>query len=78
MHSRAMGLRSGSLRDLVEDARAKVLTVPNAGKVDILGAQDEVIFLEFSTREIGISRSGSAFNNDCVAGTECRGAVGCI
>jgi multidrug efflux pump subunit AcrB len=40
------------LRDRVEDIRAKVLTVPNVGKVDILGAQDEKIFLEFSTRKI--------------------------
>ncbi|TAI65644.1 efflux RND transporter permease subunit [Bradyrhizobium sp. Leo170] len=40
------------LRDQVENIRAKVLTVPDVGKVDILGAQDEVIFLEFSTRKI--------------------------
>ncbi|HZC94587.1 MAG TPA: efflux RND transporter permease subunit, partial [Bradyrhizobium sp.] len=40
------------LRDEVEDIRARVLTVPGAGKVDILGAQDEVIYLEFSTRKI--------------------------
>ena len=26
--------------------------MPNVGKVDILGAQDEVIYLEFSTRKI--------------------------
>ena len=32
---------------------------PNVGKVNLIGAQDEVIFLEFSTREIaalGISQ----------------------
>jgi multidrug efflux pump subunit AcrB len=46
------GLSQRQLRDYVEDIRAKVLTVPNAGKVDILGAQDEVIYLEFSTRKI--------------------------
>ena len=46
------GLSQRQLRDYVEDVRAKVLTVPNVGKVDILGAQDEVIFLEFSTRKI--------------------------
>ena len=46
------GLTQRQLRDLVEDIRAKVLTVPNVGKVDILGAQDEVIYLEFSTRKI--------------------------
>ncbi|WP_439402196.1 efflux RND transporter permease subunit [Bradyrhizobium sp. DASA03068] len=46
------GLSQRQLRDQVEDIRAKVLTVPDVGKVDILGAQDEVIFLEFSTRKI--------------------------
>src|SRR5712671_1057991 len=46
------GLTQRQLRDRVEDIRAKVLTVPNVGKVDILGAQDEKIFLEFSTRKI--------------------------
>jgi multidrug efflux pump subunit AcrB len=48
----ADGLSQRQLRDYVEDVRAKVLTVPNAGKVDLTGAQDEVIFLEFSTRQI--------------------------
>ena len=46
------GLSQRQLRDRVEDVRAKVLTVPNVGKVDILGAQEEVIYLEFSTRKI--------------------------
>ncbi|WP_027535259.1 efflux RND transporter permease subunit [Bradyrhizobium sp. WSM3983] len=46
------GLSQRQLRDEVEDIRARVLTVPGAGKVDILGAQDEVIYLEFSTRKI--------------------------
>src|SRR5271166_4635647 len=46
------GLTQRQLRDQVEDIRARVLTVPDVGKVDILGAQDEVIFLEFSTRKI--------------------------
>ena len=46
------GLSQRQFRDRVEDVRAKVLTVPNVGKVDILGAQDEVIYLEFSTRKI--------------------------
>jgi multidrug efflux pump subunit AcrB len=46
------GLTQRQLRDRVEDVRAKVLTVPNVGRVDIVGAQDEVIFLEFSTRKV--------------------------
>lgn len=53
------GLSQRQLRDHVEDARAEVLHVPNVGKVDIIGAQDEVIYLEFSTRKIaafGIDR----------------------
>ncbi|MGJ4946218.1 efflux RND transporter permease subunit [Bradyrhizobium sp. HKCCYLS1011] len=48
----ADGLTQRQLRDQVEDIRAKVLTVPDVGKVDILGAQDEVIYLEFSTRKV--------------------------
>lgn len=53
------GLSQRQLRDLVEDARAKVLTVDDIGKVDVIGAQDEAIYLEFSTRQIaalGIDR----------------------
>ncbi|MET0358556.1 MAG: efflux RND transporter permease subunit, partial [Pararhizobium sp.] len=46
------GFSQRELRDTVEAVRAEVLTVPNAGKVDIIGAQDEVIYLEFSTRQI--------------------------
>ncbi|WP_377298013.1 efflux RND transporter permease subunit [Rhizobium sp. SGZ-381] len=46
------GLTQRQMRDLVEDARAKLLTVPNVGKIDIIGAQDEAIYLEFSTRKI--------------------------
>ncbi len=55
----ADGLTPRQLRDYVEDVRAKVLTVPNVGKVNLIGAQDEVIFLEFSTREmaaLGVSQ----------------------
>ena len=46
------GLSQRQLRDRVEGARAEVLHVPNVGKVDFIGAQDEVIYLEFSTRKI--------------------------
>ncbi|WP_350313375.1 efflux RND transporter permease subunit [Dickeya fangzhongdai] len=48
------------LRDLVENVRSQILTLPDTGKVDIIGAQDEVIYLEFSTRKIaalGIDKS---------------------
>ena len=43
---------SGSCATMSRTSRAKVLTVPNVGKVDLVGAQDEVIYLEFSTRQI--------------------------
>jgi multidrug efflux pump subunit AcrB len=40
------------LRDYVELVRAKVLKIPATGKVDLIGTQDEVIFLNFSTRQL--------------------------
>ncbi|MES5100069.1 efflux RND transporter permease subunit [Agrobacterium sp. BA1120] len=46
------GVTQREMRDLVENARAQVLTVSNVGKVEILGAQDEVVYLEFSTRKL--------------------------
>ncbi|KTR05726.1 ACR family transporter [Aureimonas ureilytica] len=55
----ADGFTQRELRDYVEDARSKILTVPNVGKVDFVGAQDEKIFLEFSPRRLaayGISQ----------------------
>ncbi|MDQ0509173.1 efflux RND transporter permease subunit [Ancylobacter amanitiformis] len=48
----ADGLSQRQLRDYVEEIRTKILTVPDVGKVDLIGAQDEVIYLEFSTRQI--------------------------
>ena len=45
------GLTDRQLRDEVEFARSKALTVPNIGQVQILGARDEVIYLDFSTRK---------------------------
>ncbi len=46
------GLTQRQLRDRVEDVRARVLQVPNVGRVDIVGAQEEVIFLEFSISKV--------------------------
>ncbi|GLS28463.1 AcrB/AcrD/AcrF family protein [Mesorhizobium albiziae] len=54
------GLSQRELRDFAEDARSRILKLPDVGKVDIVGAQDEVIYLEFSTRKIaalGIDRA---------------------
>lgn len=46
------GLTERQLRDRVEDARSKVLTVPNVGQVNIVGARDEAIYLNMSTRQL--------------------------
>ena len=55
------GLSMRQLRDYVEDVRAKVLKVPNAGKVELIGTQDEVIYLDFSTRQLAaLSLDGQA------------------
>jgi multidrug efflux pump subunit AcrB len=42
------GFTHRELRDYVEDARSKLLHVPDVSKIEILGQQDEVIFVEFS------------------------------
>lgn len=46
------GLTQRQLRDRVEEVRARVLQVPNVGRVEIVGAQNEVIFLEFSINKV--------------------------
>lgn len=46
------GLSDRQLRDYVEQVRRGIVTVPNIGKVQIIGAQDEVIFLDFSARKL--------------------------
>lgn len=46
------GLTQRQLRDYAEAARARILTVPNVGKVNLIGAQDEVVYLEFSTQQM--------------------------
>lgn len=56
----ADGFTSRELRDHVEAARSRLLLVPDVSKIEIIGAQDERIFVEFSVRELanlGIDRS---------------------
>ena len=48
----ADGLSFRQLRDYAEQARAQILKLPSAGKVELLGVQDEVVHLNFSTRHI--------------------------
>src|SRR6201999_1477574 len=56
----ADGFGHRELRDYVEGVRSKLLQVPDVSKIEILGAQDEQIFVEFSTRQLaglGIDRT---------------------
>ena len=54
------GFTQRELRDRVEEVRSKLLLVPDVSKIELLGEQDEVIFVEFSTKELaalGVDRS---------------------
>ena len=48
----ADGFSHRELRDYVEDARSRLLQVRDVSKIDVVGAQDERIFIEFSTEQI--------------------------
>lgn len=45
------GLTQRQLRDYVEEARAEIMTVPNIGKVKLIGTQDEKIYLDISIQK---------------------------
>ena len=54
------GFSHRELRDYVEEMRSKLLQVPDVSKIEILGAQNEQIYVEFSTRQLaglGIDRA---------------------
>lgn len=48
----ADGFSKRELRDYVEKARSKLLAVPDVEKIELIGEQDEQIFLEFSTERL--------------------------
>ena len=48
----ADGFGPRELRDRVDAIRSRLLGVPNVAKVDLLGAQDERIYVEFSTARL--------------------------
>ncbi len=56
----ADGFTQRELRDYVENIRSELLHVADVSKIEILGAQDERIFVEFSTQDLanlGLERS---------------------
>ncbi|MGV8916667.1 MAG: efflux RND transporter permease subunit [Pseudomonas sp.] len=46
------GLSMRQLRDYVEQVRVDIRDVPGLGKVEMIGQQDEVLYLNFSTRKL--------------------------
>ena len=48
----ADGFTFRELRDYVEAARSRLLQVPDVSEIEVLGAQDEQIFIEFSTDKL--------------------------
>jgi multidrug efflux pump subunit AcrB len=56
----ADGFTDRELRDYVVDVRKQLLELPDVSKIEILGAQDERVYVEFSTAQLaglGIDRS---------------------
>jgi multidrug efflux pump subunit AcrB len=56
----ADGFTHRELRDYVESVRSRLLNVADVSKIEIIGAQDEQIFVEFSTPQLaglGIDRT---------------------
>jgi multidrug efflux pump len=56
----ADGFTHRELRDYVENIRNRLILVPDVSKIEILGAQDEQIIIEFSTEKLaglGIDRA---------------------
>jgi multidrug efflux pump len=48
----ADGFTQRELRDYVEGARTRLLAINDVSKIDIFGAQDEKIYIEFSTHKL--------------------------
>ena len=56
----ADGFSHRELRDTVDNVRKQLLQLPDISKIDVLGAQDERVYLEFSTEQVaglGLDRS---------------------
>src|SRR5258705_2605326 len=59
------GFTYRELRDYVEFVRAELLRTPDVGKVDLIGVQNEVIYVDFSTRQM----AGLGVDTDIIAAT---------
>ena len=61
----ADGFTFRELRDYAEDIRSRLLQVPDVAKVEVLGAQDERIYIEFSNEKL----AGMRLNLQAIIGT---------
>ena len=58
----ADGFTHRELRDYAEDIRSHLLEVPDVERIELLGTQDERIFIEFSTQQLaGLGLDPAAF-----------------
>ncbi len=56
----ADGFTHRELKDYVDDVRNRLLQIPDISKIDVLGAQDERVYVEFSTAQmagLGVDRA---------------------
>ena len=56
----ADGFTHRELKDTVDDVRSRLLQVPDVSKIEVLGAQDDRVYVEFSTERLaglGLDRS---------------------
>ncbi|MFN4277068.1 MAG: efflux RND transporter permease subunit [Ferrovibrio sp.] len=74
----ADGLTQRQLRDYVEDVRSRILTIADVGKVNLIGAQNEVIYLEFSTQQIAALGITQTMIMDALAGQNAIAPSGVI
>jgi multidrug efflux pump len=68
----ANGFTRQELRDYVDDVRKQLLEQPDIAKIDVLGAQDERVYVEFSTEKM----AGLGIDRDAlIAALEAQNAV---
>ena len=70
----ADGFTFRELRDYVEAARSRLLQVPDVSKIEVLGAQDEQVFIEFSTERLAGTAARLPDDPRDAAGAEPRAA----
>ncbi len=70
------GFSPREVRDYVEGVRRSVQALPDAGKVEIFGTREEVIFLEFSTERLAARGSEPTGSATDAGGPERHSALG--